>query len=519
MKRGNKIMIIGPVGCGKSSLLQALLGEMYCLSGKGYVKGQIAYLPQQPWVLNATVKDNIIFGNKNIEQQEIERELKKKKRKFKLELKKKKEEEERKEKISQKIMKRLKMIRKKMNKNQNEREYEEFNDEYNYNEQERDGQIQMQKYEQDEDWLIEQEKFEREKYIEIIKCCCLEPDLNVLIAGDETEVGERGITLSGGQRVRLGLARVCYSDSDIILLDDPISAVDNNVGQSIVKDCICGYLTGQSRWWEERRKKERELIEQKQRKKIEKQLKREKEQQKEQSESESENEKIEKINNTIQSNIQSHSSPSYDTQYDSTPSTSPSPTLYPSSDNQINKQKLIIMATHHTKYMHFFDYVISLDSKGNIEMEGPPSLFVDRVGEYIGNEIDQEGKDKDKEDNTQITKEKEIERQDVKQKIENKKLLHDINKEENDRKKLNDTINLGLEKNIFTLTSLGPPDSSSSLSNSTQIIRKLTSAEDTTQGHAADEAIPVHLINFVTNFFIVIVQQYLCHGQHFHCFQ
>ena len=56
--------------------------------------------------------------------------------------------------------------------------------------------------------------------------------------GDETKVGERGTTLSGGQKARLSLARAVYSDSDIYLLDDPLSAVDSKVGRKIYEQ-IC----------------------------------------------------------------------------------------------------------------------------------------------------------------------------------------------------------------------------------------------------------------------------------------
>ncbi len=59
--------------------------------------------------------------------------------------------------------------------------------------------------------------------------CCLEEDLKMFPNGDNSEIGERGITLSGGQRARLALARAVYGDADIYLLDDPLSAVDSKV--------------------------------------------------------------------------------------------------------------------------------------------------------------------------------------------------------------------------------------------------------------------------------------------------
>ena len=73
------------------------------------------------------------------------------------------------------------------------------------------------------------------KYNDCIKYSCLEPDLAILQQGDATMIGEKGVNLSGGQKVRIALARALYSDSDILLLDDILSAVDIHVGLSIVK--------------------------------------------------------------------------------------------------------------------------------------------------------------------------------------------------------------------------------------------------------------------------------------------
>ena len=63
--------------------------------------------------------------------------------------------------------------------------------------------------------------------------CCLGSDLEIWEEGDETKVGERGLTLSGGQKARICLARALYSNSDIYILDDPLSAVDAKVGRQI----------------------------------------------------------------------------------------------------------------------------------------------------------------------------------------------------------------------------------------------------------------------------------------------
>ena len=76
------------------------------------------------------------------------------------------------------------------------------------------------------------------KYEEIIDGCALQPDLDILPGGDETEIGEKGINLSGGQKQRVALARAVYSQSDLILLDDPLSAVDSHVGKHIFTKVI-----------------------------------------------------------------------------------------------------------------------------------------------------------------------------------------------------------------------------------------------------------------------------------------
>jgi ABC-type multidrug transport system fused ATPase/permease subunit len=63
-------------------------------------------------------------------------------------------------------------------------------------------------------------------------------------AGDETEIGEKGINLSGGQRARVALGRACYAAADVVLLDDPLSAVDAHVGRHLFEVCVCGLLKG-----------------------------------------------------------------------------------------------------------------------------------------------------------------------------------------------------------------------------------------------------------------------------------
>ncbi|KAF9932493.1 hypothetical protein FBU30_008066 [Linnemannia zychae] len=144
INRGSLTAIVGRVGQGKSSLLGAMMGEMYKWRGAVQVSGRIAYVPQQAWIINATLQDNIIFGA----------------------------------------------------------------------------------------------SFDKKKYDQIIYACGLNPDIEVLPAGDQTEIGERGINLSGGQKQRVSLARAAYQDSDIYLLDDPLSAVDAHVDQHLWQNLI-----------------------------------------------------------------------------------------------------------------------------------------------------------------------------------------------------------------------------------------------------------------------------------------
>ncbi|NWU61608.1 MRP3 protein, partial [Pterocles burchelli] len=152
---GALVAVVGHVGCGKSSLVSALLGEMEKLEGEVAVKGSVAYVPQQAWIQNATLKDNILFGQAPNEQ----------------------------------------------------------------------------------------------KYQNILEACALKTDLEVLPGGDQTEIGEKGINLSGGQRQRVSLARAVYSNSDIYLLDDPLSAVDSHVAKHIFDKVIGpdGVLKGKTR--------------------------------------------------------------------------------------------------------------------------------------------------------------------------------------------------------------------------------------------------------------------------------
>ncbi|XP_036105456.1 multidrug resistance-associated protein 4 isoform X7 [Molossus molossus] len=85
-------------------------------------------------------------------------------------------------------------------------------------------------------------KYEKERYEKVIKACALTKDLELLEDGDLTVIGDRGTTLSGGQKARVNLARAVYQDADIYLLDDPLSAVDAEVGRHLFQLCICQTL-------------------------------------------------------------------------------------------------------------------------------------------------------------------------------------------------------------------------------------------------------------------------------------
>ncbi|XP_026002192.1 multidrug resistance-associated protein 5 [Astatotilapia calliptera] len=152
IKKGSLVGICGGVGSGKSSLLSALLGQMTLLEGKVAVSGGFAYVSQQAWILNDSLKENILFGN----------------------------------------------------------------------------------------------KYNPDKYSAVLEACCLLPDIAELPYGDMTEIGERGANLSGGQRQRVSLARALYSERPILLLDDPLSAVDACVGSHIFSKAIRGAAKGKT---------------------------------------------------------------------------------------------------------------------------------------------------------------------------------------------------------------------------------------------------------------------------------
>ncbi|XP_017023787.2 probable multidrug resistance-associated protein lethal(2)03659 [Drosophila kikkawai] len=145
--------VVGPVGAGKSSFLNVLLGEVGIDKGEAMVHGKVSYASQEPWVFEGTIRDNIVFVE-------------------------------------------------------------------DYNER---------------------------RYKKVVKACGLERDMELLPRGDLTVVGERGVSLSGGQKARVSLARAVYRKADIYLLDDPLSAVDTHVGKHIFDRCIRDFLANKIR--------------------------------------------------------------------------------------------------------------------------------------------------------------------------------------------------------------------------------------------------------------------------------
>ena len=157
VKPGELVAIVGEVGCGKSSLLQAIINSLILLNPKEcdgvHINGKVGYAAQIPWIQNDTIRNNILFSK----------------------------------------------------------------------------------------------DFDEEKYNRVLSLCQLNEDLETFEGKDLTEIGEKGVNLSGGQKVRISLARTIYNEPDIYLFDDPISALDANVGKKIMKNCIVQYLKGKTR--------------------------------------------------------------------------------------------------------------------------------------------------------------------------------------------------------------------------------------------------------------------------------
>lgn len=89
--------------------------------------------------------------------------------------------------------------------------------------------------------------YNKKRYNQVVQVCALEKDFKQFADGDLTLVGERGASLSGGQKARINLARAVYRDADVYLLDDPLSAVDIHVGKHLFEECINGYLAKKTR--------------------------------------------------------------------------------------------------------------------------------------------------------------------------------------------------------------------------------------------------------------------------------
>lgn len=85
-------------------------------------------------------------------------------------------------------------------------------------------------------------EYNSQRYDDVVRVCGLQKDFELFEHGDDTLVGEKGISLSGGQKARINLARAVYKEADIYLLDDPLSAVDSHVGKNIFKECILKFL-------------------------------------------------------------------------------------------------------------------------------------------------------------------------------------------------------------------------------------------------------------------------------------
>ncbi|KAF9575849.1 hypothetical protein EC968_001232 [Mortierella alpina] len=151
--RGSLVAVVGPVGSGKSSLLQAMIGNMTHQSGQLIRGSNISYAPQTPWIQNATIRDNILFDT----------------------------------------------------------------------------------------------PMDEERYWRVVKACCLEKDLTMFPFGDLTELGERGVNLSGGQKARLSLARSVYFQAGMVIMDDPLSAVDAHVGKRLWEDCVLNEMRDRTR--------------------------------------------------------------------------------------------------------------------------------------------------------------------------------------------------------------------------------------------------------------------------------
>ena len=86
--------------------------------------------------------------------------------------------------------------------------------------------------------------FDEDSYHQALEAACMEKDIALLPNGDDTQIGEKGITLSGGQKQRTAIARAVYANAELAILDDPLSALDAHVAKDVFKKCIRGVLRG-----------------------------------------------------------------------------------------------------------------------------------------------------------------------------------------------------------------------------------------------------------------------------------
>jgi ATP-binding cassette subfamily C (CFTR/MRP) protein 1 len=89
--------------------------------------------------------------------------------------------------------------------------------------------------------------FDQSRYWRVVDMACLSTDFQQFAAGDSTEIGEKGINLSGGQKQRISIARALYCNSDILIMDDPLSALDAHVSAQVFHECFRRGLEGKTR--------------------------------------------------------------------------------------------------------------------------------------------------------------------------------------------------------------------------------------------------------------------------------
>ena len=90
-------------------------------------------------------------------------------------------------------------------------------------------------------------EYDQVRYDSVLQVCCLKQDLAMLESGDLTEIGGGGVNLSGGQKQRASIARAVYENSDIYIFDDPLSALDGDIGTQVFKNCFKGFLKDKTR--------------------------------------------------------------------------------------------------------------------------------------------------------------------------------------------------------------------------------------------------------------------------------